>query len=86
MARSNKKQEFIDYVWSFYAPNDLYGDFFENTLTKEEIVKALKIRLANKKLAFDGDSMDREIVRDIMFYNRGKTTGLEYDMKKFFKN
>jgi len=84
MIKSNKTQEFIDYIWSFYAPNDLYGEFFNNTLTKEEVIKAVKIRKANKKLPFDGDSLDREIVRDIMFYNRGKKDGLEYDLKEFF--
>lgn len=84
MAKSNKTQEFIDYVWSFYAPNDLYGEFFNNTLTKEEIIKAVNIRKANKKLPFEGDSLDREIVRDIMFYNRGKKDDLEYDLKEFF--
>ncbi len=86
MASSKKQQEFIDYVWSFYAPDsELYGDFFDKTLTKEEIKKALKMRLTNKKLAFDGDSFDREIVRDIMFYNRGKKDGLEHNIKSFVK-
>lgn len=84
MAKSNKNQEFINYVWSFYSPNEIYGSFFENTLTKEEVEKALEIRLSNLETPFDGDSMDREMVRDIMFYNRGKRVDFEYDMTRFF--
>lgn len=83
-ATNKKTLEFIEYVWSFYAPNDLYGSFFDNTLTKDEVVKAVEMRKKNTdKLSFDGDSMDREIVRDIMFYNRGKKKGLEYDISSF---
>lgn len=84
MKTSKKTQDFIEYVWSFYAPNDLYGRFFDNNPTKEEIIKAIEIRKTNKKLEFDGDSIDREIVRDIMLYNRG-ARDLEYDMGEYFK-
>jgi hypothetical protein len=37
-----KKAEFIDYVLSFYAPGQIYGDFFENSLTQEEVNRAVR--------------------------------------------
>tara|TARA_R110000796_G_scaffold167852_1_gene284757 strand:- start:809 stop:1147 length:339 start_codon:yes stop_codon:yes gene_type:complete len=57
-----------------YQGNSIYGkEFFPSTggVTKEEIILALKIRmLMNIDLPFDGDSMDREIIRDIMIEAR----------------
>jgi hypothetical protein len=83
---SSKKsiESFQEYVWSFYGQGELYGDFFDNNLTREELYRAVAIRLNmnQEKLSFAGDTLDREIVRDIMLYNRGKHTGLEYDLKK----
>ncbi len=81
-AKSISIQEFTEYVWKFYAPNEMYGEFFENNLTKEELAKAIKTRIKNAELEFYGDSIDREIVRDIMLRNRG-VTGLEYDLSKY---
>ena len=53
-----------------YQGNSIYGkEFFPSTggVTKAEIILAIKIRmLLNIDLPFDGDSMDREIIRDIM--------------------
>lgn len=85
MKDSKKIKEFKEYVWSFYQPNEMYGEFFEHNLTKEELDKAVKQRTSakvKKNFPFEGDSIDREIVRDIMFHNRGKTEGLEYNLKK----
>ena len=70
--------EFIDYVWDFYSPNsDLYPI---KGLTKQDILDALnvyqqriKAAESNNGLWFnvsyswgDGDSLDRERVRDII--------------------
>ena len=65
---------FIDYVWDFYSPDsDLYPI---KGLTKHDIFDALKLYLNRIKEAArdsiyydswgDGDSLDRERVRDII--------------------
>lgn len=77
----NKKNEFFDYVWSFYGPMQIYGDFFDNNLTADELHNAIKIRKQYKGFKFHSDSIDREMVRDIIFFLRGKKTDLEYDVK-----
>ena len=64
--------EFVDYCWQFYAPGEIYGDYFDNNLTKEELVKACKVRMKDTKNWGDGDTFDREAVRDIMLKKRGK--------------
>jgi nucleotide-binding universal stress UspA family protein len=73
---------FVDYVWSFYGPGELYGDAFGDTLEKSEVVKAVKMLIQNKGYEFAADSVDREFVRDIMLANRGETD-TEYDVSKF---
>ena len=69
-------QEFVDYVWSFYGSNDpLYPIV---GLTKKDIVDAFNIyieRIEKGDLEYvhyswgDGDSLDRERVRDILLEN-----------------
>ena len=44
----------------------------------EEVEKAIKIRLSKIKLKFDGDSIDREIVRDIIFKLREPNAETEH--------
>ena len=63
------KKEFVNYCFDFYGKNKgIYKDFFNNTCTKKEIIKAVNIRInAPTKIPFEGDSIDRELVRDIMF-------------------
>ena len=75
-------ENFKKYVWSFYGENQgLYRDFFDNNLTMEEIEKAIEIRLSNMKLDFDGDSLDREIIRDIIFKMRDPKARTEHEFK-----
>ena len=77
----NSLQEFVDYVWSFYNPqSDLYPI---KGLTKEDILDALNVYQKRIKEAEsnngrwfnvtyiwgDGDSLDRERVRDIILDN-----------------
>ena len=57
---TNKTETFISYLLDFYGPGGVY-DF---GVTRDDILLALGIRLARN--TFDGDSMDREIVRDII--------------------
>ena len=58
-----------------YEGDSIYGkEFFPSTggVTKAEIVMATKIRMSmrTKDLPFDGDTVDREMVRDIMVESR----------------
>ena len=72
----NSLQEFIEYVWSFYAPHsDLYPI---KGLIKQDIYDAFfiyKERIEKGDLEYvhyewgDGDSLDRERVRDIILEN-----------------
>ena len=59
------QQEFIDYVFNFYGKDGIY----DMQATKEQIATATNIRLKNLKyvkLPFEADTIDREIVRDIL--------------------
>lgn len=81
-----KVEDFVNYCWQFYAPNEIYGDFFENNLTKDELRLAvnLRVRKATIKFKFEGDTFDREIVRDILRASRGhKST--EFDVERYIK-
>ena len=55
-------QEFIEYVLSFYGAGGLY----DINASVDEVKKAIRIRLLNDDLPFDGDTVDRELVRDII--------------------
>lgn len=67
--------EFVDYVMSFYGPKGLYKEFFKQPLKRAEVEKALVKRLSETTVRFDGDSIDRERVRDILTEQRGGTPG-----------
>ena len=62
----NTHQEFIDYVLNFYAE----GEIYDMRMTAKEAHRALNVRLQNEDLPFEGDSVDREMVRDIVLANR----------------
>ena len=83
----NSLEEFIDYVWSFYNPqSDLYPI---KGLTKEDIFEAFNVyqeRIEEAKsnngrwfnvtyIWGDGDSLDRERVRDIILESPRFTFG-----------
>ena len=58
-------QEFIDYVYSFYGDGGLY----DQKRTKEQIAFAILVYLdaCDDQMTWgDGDSLDRERVRDYM--------------------
>lgn len=66
---TTERQDFINYVWSFYGPGEIYGYFFNHKLTYEEVAAAAKKRMEDSQKmygGFDGDSEDREIARDMM--------------------
>jgi len=59
--------EFVNYVMSFYGK----GEMYDIGATKEEILIATGIRMErHKDIPFDGDSLDREKVRDILLEMR----------------
>jgi len=59
----NAINEFVEYVLSFYAK----GEIYDMNVTKDEVLVATGIRIGRyKNVAFDGDSIDREKVRDII--------------------
>ncbi|MDA8752517.1 hypothetical protein N9M52_00790 [bacterium] len=62
---------FVDYMMSFYSnrPDSVYPEL---DFDEDEVYKALATRLTRKKyeLPFEGDSVDREIVRDIVLEDR----------------
>ena len=79
---NEKIENFKKYVWYFYGRGEgLYKDFFGNNLKMEEVERAIKIRLSNIKLKFEGDSIDREIVRDIIYKMRDPKAHTEHKFK-----
>lgn len=63
---------FVDYVMSFYSnrPDSVYPEL---DFTEDEVYKALAVRMTRKKYEetpFEGDTVDREIVRDIVLDSR----------------
>tara|TARA_R110002074_G_scaffold57366_1_gene141255 strand:+ start:597 stop:812 length:216 start_codon:yes stop_codon:yes gene_type:complete len=60
---NTKTETFISYLLDFYGP----GGIYDIGVTRDDILLALGIRLArNAMLPFQGDSIDREMVRDII--------------------
>ncbi len=55
-------QEFVNYVLSFYGVGGLYDYKF----TKKEVEDAIVIRVNENDMEFVADSVDRELVRDIV--------------------
>lgn len=74
MIRKAAKTEFVRYVEGFYGVGGVYagkGEAFGKPATVGEIEAALAIRLRHSVPRFNGDSADRELVRDIMLALRG---------------
>ena len=63
-----QQSQFYDYVLAFYGeqPDAIYDYKF----TLEEVIAATQEHIASGDVPFDGDSVDREIVRDIVLANR----------------
>jgi hypothetical protein len=65
---SPKNEAFISYVLSFYGNGA--DAIYPMGATREDVIFALGIRIAGRPdFPFDGDSTDREMVRDIMTKN-----------------
>lgn len=61
------KEEFIKYFMSFYGPRGVYPDVLPG-LEKHEIVRGIEMRMRGGD--FDGDSIDREVIRDFILEAR----------------
>ena len=63
LARLRTQTTFVEYLLDFYGAGGIY-DF---GVTEKDILIATGIRMNERPdLPFEGDSLDREIVRDIM--------------------
>lgn len=63
-------REFLTYFQSFYGPKGLYPFDFEYTNRQVEL--CIQLRGDN----FEGDSIDREAIRDILMVANNKVGGI----------
>jgi len=75
MTQIKENKKFIDYVFDFYGKGGIYPI---EGVSKVEITKMTHLLIEKEKIrerhghgTFDGDTFDREIIRDMMYYNRG---------------
>jgi hypothetical protein len=78
-----QEEQFKSYLTLFYGPEAICGHFFKNSLTENQIDKGIKIfdiYLSKVGKEFYGDTIDRELVRDIILNTEYKvpSTKLEY--------
>lgn len=62
---------FIEYVLSFYG----HGEIYDIGATRDEVLLATGARMGSCmtiNIPFEGDTIDREAVRDIILYMREK--------------
>jgi hypothetical protein len=76
-------KEFKSYVKSYYGKGEIYEEFFPPIgASNDEIELAIRMYVSYCKTKEGqwgrGDTFDREFVRDVMLYNRGQKTNLEY--------
>lgn len=62
-------KEFVEYVWEFYKPGGIYGEYFKDSLVIEDVYYAAQFFAQRNE--FVGDSIDRERVRDLMLFRKG---------------
>jgi hypothetical protein len=80
---SDEVAEFKNYVKDYYGEGGIFSEFFPPVgVSSKEVNLAVNQYIDYCKTKDDqwggGDTFDREIVRDIMLYNRGTKKGLEY--------
>lgn len=80
---SSEVAEFKNYVKDYYGEGGIFSEFFPPVgVSSKEVNLAVNQYIDYCKTKDDqwggGDTFDREIVRDIMLYNRGTKKGLEY--------
>ena len=65
------KEEFVDYVFSFYGPGGVYRKHLNYLFTREQVefgVAILKQHCYENGIEFMGDSYDREYTLSIMLF------------------
>ena len=75
MVKPSELCEFVDYVESFYGDGGIYDHELGFHVTREHIWNATSIhlmRLERERSEFEGDTVDREMVRDLMIKAEGK--------------
>ena len=70
---THSPQVFVRYVMSFYGPGEIYDYGF----TVPEVKTATEQHIKTGRVPFEGDSIDREIVRDIVLENRASTNAIQ---------
>ncbi len=68
--------KFVDYTLGFYGPDKIYDYGF----TREEVDIAAKQYLSSTDVEFEGDTIDREIVRDMVLSNRKLKTEIPEEL------
>jgi hypothetical protein len=78
-----EKKEFKEYLTDFYGKEGTWKEFFPpKGASAKEINLAILMYTNWEGCEWEGgDSIDREITRDVMLYNRGKKKGLEWQKK-----
>jgi len=76
LVKGASPQDFEEYVWEFYQPGGMHGDFFGNKLTKAEVKAAIKLLQLVVGNLEEGDSVDRERIRDILLAAHGKLANI----------
>lgn len=81
--KAKELNEFYDYVLSFYG----HGEIYDISATRDEVIKATGIRINTcneneygipiNEIEFQGDSFDREYVRDIILNMRKNNQGVK---------
>jgi len=73
MVKPSELCEFVDYVESFYGDDGIYDLGFK--VTREHIWNATSVHLMGltaERDTFEGDTVDREMVRDLIIKAEGK--------------
>lgn len=81
-------KKLIEYAWSFYAPDKLRGDIFDNQLKKVEVVicaELIRLYFIEKNMHYEGTTLEREIIRDLILklFNYPPTRTHPFDFLDF---
>ena len=69
MNKQKQINEFVEYVLSFYGDAS-YDPVYQMNVTRDDVLHALvELVLETPNYKFEGDSIDRERVRDVMIAN-----------------
>ncbi len=69
MKKSQRVKEFLVYFKEFYGPKGIYSDTIPR-YTQNQVLAGIISRGA----AFEGDTVDRELIRDSILALRGKSS------------